>query len=81
MREKRVTESVARQKIKELIWKYWKSLNGEVVGNSTFEKFITNVACNISRMSQRIYQHGDGYGKPNSDTKDLVTLILLEPVN
>jgi hypothetical protein len=81
MRDKSVTESVARQEIKELILKYWTMLNGEVVGHSAFEKYINNVALNVSRMAQRIFQLGDGYGKPDSDTKDLVTSILLEPIN
>ncbi|XP_078159205.1 monoterpene synthase 8, chloroplastic-like isoform X1 [Carex rostrata] len=81
MRDKGVTESVARQEIKELILKYWTMLNGEVVGHSAFEKYINNVALNVSRMAHRIFQLGDGYGKPDSDTKDLITSILLEPVN
>ncbi|XP_078149747.1 monoterpene synthase 8, chloroplastic-like [Carex rostrata] len=82
MRDNGVTESVARQEIKEMILKNWTSLNGEVVGNSDFEKYIVyNVAFNVSRMSQRIYQHGDGYGKAGTDTKNLITSILLEPVH
>jgi isoprene synthase len=80
MRDRSVTESVARQEIKELIWKNWKSLNSEVVGNSAFEKSINNVAFNIARTAQRFYQLGDGYAKPDTDTKDLITKILLEPL-
>ncbi|XP_078167663.1 monoterpene synthase 7, chloroplastic-like [Carex rostrata] len=81
MRDKSVTESVARQGIKELIWKNWKSLNGEVVSNSAFEKSINDVAFNIPCTAQGFYQVGDGFGKPGSHTKELVTKILLEPVN
>ena len=82
MRDNGVTESVARQEIKEMILKNWTSLNGEVVGNSDFEKYIVyNVAFNVSRMSQRIYQHGDGYGKADTHTKNLITSILLDPVH
>ncbi|XP_078161726.1 monoterpene synthase 8, chloroplastic-like [Carex rostrata] len=81
MRDKGVSESVARQEIMEMILKYWTSLNSEVCGNSAFEKYLKNVALNIPRMAQRIYQYGDGYGKPGSDTKNLVTSILLESIN
>lgn len=81
MRDKGATESVAQQEIKELIWKYWKSLNGEVINNSAFEKYFRTVAFNIPRMAQYIYRHGDGYGKPDTDTKDLVTSLLFTPIN
>ncbi|XP_078160847.1 monoterpene synthase 8, chloroplastic-like [Carex rostrata] len=81
MRDKSVTESVARQEIMEMILKYWTSLNGEVYGNSAFEKYFKNVALNIPRMAQRVYQYGDGYGKPCTDMKNLVISILFEPIN
>ncbi|XP_078160848.1 monoterpene synthase 7, chloroplastic-like [Carex rostrata] len=81
MRDKSVTESVARQEITEMILKNWTSLNGKVYGNSTFEKYFKNVALNIPRMAQRFYRYGDGYGKPCSDIKNLVTSILFEPIN
>jgi (-)-alpha-terpineol synthase len=81
MRDKNATESVARHEIKELIRKYWRLLNGVVTGNSAFEKQFRTVAFNIPRTAQCIYQHGDGYGKPDHDTKDLVTTLLFTPVN
>ncbi|XP_078166179.1 monoterpene synthase 7, chloroplastic-like [Carex rostrata] len=81
MHDKRVTESVARQEIKELILKNWTLLNGELVNNYALERYFKNVALNIPRMAQRVYQYGDGYGMPGSDTKNLVTSILLQPIN
>jgi hypothetical protein len=80
MRSKTVTESVARQEIKEQIWKHWASLNGEVIDNSSFQKHFKNVALNISRMSQCIYHRGDGYGNPDKDTKDQVKSLLFDPI-
>lgn len=81
MRDKNVTESVARQGIKELIWKYWRALNGEVTGNSDFEKYFRTVAFNLSRTSHLIYGHDDGYGKPDGDTKDVITSLFFTPIN
>ncbi|KAJ3697486.1 hypothetical protein LUZ61_001191 [Rhynchospora tenuis] len=80
MQQKKVTELVARQEIKNMIWKYWTKLNGEVFGCSDFHKFFRDVALDVPRISQFLYQHDDGYGKPDHETKDKVTLLLLEPI-
>ncbi|KAJ3697488.1 hypothetical protein LUZ61_001193 [Rhynchospora tenuis] len=80
MHHEKVTESVARQKIKDLIWKYWKLLNGEVVGNSAFHKYFRDAALDVPRMAQFLYQNGDGFANPDGETKDQVTLLFLEPV-
>ncbi|KAJ3697484.1 hypothetical protein LUZ61_001189 [Rhynchospora tenuis] len=80
MHHEKVSESVARQKIKDLIWKYWKLLNGEVVGNSAFHKYFRDAALDVPRMAQFLYQHGDGFANPDGETKDQVTLLFLEPV-
>ncbi|KAJ4762472.1 Terpene synthase [Rhynchospora pubera] len=80
MHHENVTESVARGEIMDMIRKYWKLLNGAVLGNSAFHKYFKNACLNISRIAQCIYQHGDGYGKPDSETKDQVTLLLLDPI-
>lgn len=81
MRDKSATEYIARQEIKKLIRKYWTSLNGEIINNSAFGKYLRTVALNIPRMALCFYQHGDGYGKPGRDIKDLVTSLLFTPVN
>ncbi|KAJ4755864.1 Terpene synthase [Rhynchospora pubera] len=76
-----VTESVARKEIKEMIRKYWTLINGETLGNyCAFEKYLKNVACNMTRMAQCNYQHGDGYGKPDRETKDQITSLLFDPI-
>ncbi|KAJ4755862.1 Terpene synthase [Rhynchospora pubera] len=80
IREKKVTESVARQDIRDMILKYWKLMNSQNVGNSVFQEYFRNVALNISRMAQCIYLHGDGYAEPGQETKDRVMSVLLEPI-
>ncbi|KAJ3697490.1 hypothetical protein LUZ61_001195 [Rhynchospora tenuis] len=82
MNDKGVTEFVARKEIKEMISKYWTSINvqGEIIGNSDFEKYFKKVAFNVPRMAQCIYQHGDGYAKPDRETKDQITSLLYEPI-
>ncbi|KAJ3670709.1 hypothetical protein LUZ60_008135 [Juncus effusus] len=80
MHEKGVTEFMAREKIKEMIWQYWKLVNSQVIWNSHLEEYFINVALNIPRMAQCVYQHGDGYGAPNEVTKNRVVSVLFEPI-
>ncbi|XP_078156549.1 monoterpene synthase 7, chloroplastic-like isoform X2 [Carex rostrata] len=80
MRDKRVTESAARQGINEMIWKCWKLLNSENVGDSAFHEHCRNVILNIVRMTQCYYGSGDGYGDPGHKTKERVISLLLEPI-
>ncbi|KAJ4791141.1 Terpene synthase [Rhynchospora pubera] len=83
MNDKGVTEFIARKDIKEMIWKYWTLINvqGEIIGNSDFEKYFKKVAFNVPRMAQCIYQHGDGYGNPDCETKDQINSLLFDPIN
>ncbi|KAK8923880.1 hypothetical protein KSP39_PZI019653 [Platanthera zijinensis] len=81
MKEKNVSESVARDYIKYLIKKYWKLLNKELATTNSinlepFKRVITY----IPRMAQCMYQHGDGHGDPNLDTRDRVISLLINPI-
>ncbi|KAJ4755865.1 Terpene synthase [Rhynchospora pubera] len=80
MRDKNVTELVARKEINEMIWKYWKLINAEIMSNCAFGKYLKNTASNIARMAQCIYQNGDGYGMPDGETKDQISKLLFEPI-
>ncbi|XP_078157514.1 monoterpene synthase 8, chloroplastic-like isoform X2 [Carex rostrata] len=80
MRDNRVTESTARQGINEMIWKCWKLLNSENVGDSALHEHYTNVLQNIIRMAQCFYGNGDGYGDPGHKTKERVISLLLNPI-
>ncbi|KAK8964205.1 hypothetical protein KSP40_PGU021926 [Platanthera guangdongensis] len=71
MKEKNVSESVARDYIKYLIKKYWKLVNQEMtINNSINLEPFKRVITYIPRMAQCMYQHGDGHGDPNLDTRD-----------
>ncbi|KAJ4762475.1 Terpene synthase [Rhynchospora pubera] len=80
MRDKNVTELVALKEINEMIWKYWKLINAEIMSNCAFGKYLKNTASNIARMAQCIYQNGDGYGMPDGETKDQISKLLFEPI-
>ncbi|KAG6511234.1 terpene synthase 10-like [Zingiber officinale] len=80
MHEKGVSEKVARRKIRELIRKYWKELNGSLNWDSPLEEYFKNIAANIPRAAQFFYQDGDGYGKEDGETKAQIISLLLEPI-
>ncbi|KAJ3693008.1 hypothetical protein LUZ60_012103 [Juncus effusus] len=80
MHERGVTELMAREKIKEMIWQYWELLNSEYTWNSSFEEYYANFALDVTRMAQCIYQYGDGYGEQDRETKDRVISVLFEPI-
>ncbi|KAK8923874.1 hypothetical protein KSP39_PZI019655 [Platanthera zijinensis] len=80
MKEKNVSESVARDYIKCLITKYWKLLNNELATNSIYLDPFKRVIINIPRMAQCMFQNGDGLGDPNLHTREKVISLLIEPI-
>ncbi|XP_042388802.1 terpene synthase 10-like [Zingiber officinale] len=81
MHDKGVSEEVARRKIRELMRKYWRELNGSLSWNSPLEEYFKNIAVNIPRSANFFYGNGDGFGKElEGETKSQITLLLLEPV-
>ncbi|KAL0921621.1 hypothetical protein M5K25_008711 [Dendrobium thyrsiflorum] len=80
MNETKFSESVARDHIRHLIKKYWKLLNAEYISNFNLEDSFKRYALNLPRMSQCMYQHGDGYGKPICETRDRIISLLIKPI-
>ncbi|KAL0921622.1 hypothetical protein M5K25_008712 [Dendrobium thyrsiflorum] len=80
MNETNVSESAARDHIRHLIKKYWKLLNAEYNSDFRLEDSYKRYALNFPRMSQCLYQHGDGFGKANHDTKDRIIILLIKPI-
>ncbi|KAJ0751706.1 putative geranyl diphosphate diphosphatase [Helianthus annuus] len=61
MKEKNIkSEEDGRKQIMELIQTSWKELNEALVAPNIFPFSIVNVALNMSRASQVVYQHDDG---------------------
>ncbi|KAM7530149.1 hypothetical protein LguiB_033559 [Lonicera macranthoides] len=85
MHETGASEDEAREHIKYLISETWKKIN-EVhhqhqVLNSSFNKVFNGIAMNLARMAQCIYQHGDGHGIEDQETKDCVFALVIDPIN
>jgi hypothetical protein len=79
MKEKGVSQEVARQHVEDLIRDAWKRLNEECMSTTTTHP-IVQVSLDIARISQFFYQYGDGYGSPGRETKERVLKLIVENV-
>nr|XP_033513829.1 (-)-alpha-terpineol synthase-like isoform X2 [Nicotiana tomentosiformis] len=81
MNEKKVSEEDAHQHIRLLISETWKKLNeAHNVAAHPFPKMFIWSAMNLARMAQCMYQHGDGHGGHNSETKNHIMALLFESI-
>lgn len=79
MHETGVSEEDACEHIRYLISVTWKKMNKDLVTKSPFSNTFIAIAMNLARMAQCFYQHGDGFGIPNHETKDRVLSLLIQP--
>ncbi|PKU86778.1 terpene synthase 10-like [Dendrobium catenatum] len=80
MKEKNVSESIARDYIKCLITIYWKKLNQECTTISKLWEPFRNALVGFPRTAQCFYQHRDGYAESNHETKDQINCIIIEQI-
>ncbi|XP_022635426.1 isoprene synthase, chloroplastic isoform X2 [Vigna radiata var. radiata] len=79
MHETGLTEENARQYFKTLMEKEWKNLNKYLIMDSIFPKSFVQVVINLVRSGHFIYQHGDGFGRQNTITKNIIMSVLMYP--
>ncbi|KAF5442391.1 hypothetical protein F2P56_035054 [Juglans regia] len=76
-----VDEDDAREYIRSLISATWKKMNKEqLILTSPLSKIYVESAINLARMAQCTYQHGDGHGVQDGDTKDRILSLLVRPI-
>ena len=81
MHESGASEDDAREYIKHMISETWKKMNEDVsIENSVFSNTFIGIAMNLARMAQCVYQHGDGHGAQDRETKDRVLSLLINPI-
>ncbi|KAJ0017566.1 hypothetical protein Pint_11409 [Pistacia integerrima] len=78
MHETGASEEEAREHIKEMIVVAWMKMNRDRLGNPHFAEFVTT-AMSISRMSQCVYQYGDGHGIQDT-SKDRIMSLFVDPI-
>ncbi|PIN14252.1 Alpha-farnesene synthase [Handroanthus impetiginosus] len=81
VREANVTEKEAQEHIRNIITESWKKINGLFIRScSHSEKSMIKCIVNGARVANFIYQNGDGFGVPDTDTRDKVLSCLIEPL-
>ncbi|OVA03030.1 Terpene synthase [Macleaya cordata] len=80
MNETGASEEVAREYIKHLINETWKKMNEEQHRDSKFTRSFNLIAVNLARMSECVFQYGDGLGVQDRATKAQVLSLLVEPI-
>ncbi|XP_056159826.1 (E,E)-alpha-farnesene synthase-like isoform X4 [Syzygium oleosum] len=82
MREKNVSEDVAREHIKGLINRAWKSINAHCFDNdkTPFLRRFVDVSVNTARAAHMLYQFGDGFGVQDGDIGRQILSTVIEPL-
>ncbi|KAL2460387.1 cineole-1 [Abeliophyllum distichum] len=80
MNETAASEDDARKHVKFVISETWKKLNKDGGADCPFSQTFIEIAKNTGRMSQYMYQYGDGHGMSNSETKDRILALVFEPI-
>ncbi|CAL5431425.1 unnamed protein product [Camellia sinensis] len=73
-------ENDAHEHMKYLIGETWKKMNEDGAANCLFTKTFIGNAMNLARMTQCMYQYGDGFGAPGKETKYRVLSLVVNPV-
>lgn len=80
MNETGASEDESRKHIRFLICETWKKINKGRGANCPFSQTFIEIAVNLARMAQYMYQYGDGHGIQNRETKDRILALLFEPI-
>ncbi|KAJ4905855.1 hypothetical protein Rs2_09513 [Raphanus sativus] len=83
MNETGVSEGEARMHVQKMINEMWDEMNYEKIENhsSLIPRDFAETVMNLARMSQCIYQYGDGHGCPEkSKINDRIMSLLFSPI-
>ncbi|KAK8603078.1 hypothetical protein V6N13_085275 [Hibiscus sabdariffa] len=80
MYENEASEEEAREHVKKLIETAWKKINEEQMAESPFSRTFIEIAMDLARVSQLMYQNGDGHAIEDGDTKDRVLSLFVNPI-
>ncbi|XP_057961479.1 (E,E)-alpha-farnesene synthase-like [Malania oleifera] len=81
MREGNASEEKARQHIKDMISSTWRKINEQCMAlqSSPLLQPFAGCATNIARVAYCIYQHGDGFGVQDRETKEQILSLFIKP--
>ncbi|KAL9668852.1 hypothetical protein QQ045_006392 [Rhodiola kirilowii] len=80
MNDTGASEEAACGHIKTLVTEGWKKLNGSVMEERILSAAGVERLLNFVRGAHCFYQHGDGYGNQDGETKRLMSQLLFDPI-
>uniref|UniRef100_A0A7N0RI97 Uncharacterized protein n=1 Tax=Kalanchoe fedtschenkoi TaxID=63787 RepID=A0A7N0RI97_KALFE len=80
MKDTGATEAIACAHMKDLIQKCWQKMNCFKSQNMPQAKSFVKLGMNLGRVSQCVYQYGDGHGAPDTRSKSRVMSLLINPI-
>ncbi|EOX92383.1 Myrcene synthase, chloroplastic, putative isoform 1 [Theobroma cacao] len=80
MHETGFSKEEARHYIRNLIDATWKMMNENRIAQSPFSQTFIQIALNLARMAQCMYQYGDGHGIEVNETNNRVLSLLVLPI-
>ena len=80
MKENGSTYEEACEKFKSMAANAWKDINKECLNPTMVPMPLLMRAVNFARVIEVLYQHRDGYTNSTHETKDRISLVLVEPI-
>ncbi|KAL7126907.1 hypothetical protein ABFS83_14G218100 [Erythranthe nasuta] len=74
------SEEDSRSYIKNLIGSTWKKINKDVLTNNEYSRDFITTSINYARASLCMYQHGDGHGTGNIESKKRILSLVIDPI-
>lgn len=79
MKEKGVSEEIARNRIKSIIANAWKKINYQLITQSPVLQPYLKYSTNIARVAHVVYHNGDGVTNADGMTRNQVMELLSDP--
>ena len=83
MNETGGSEKEAREYVRHLVDELWKKLNDEYDDEKrvSTQAIIGGMSKNLARISQYMYQYGDGRFIDHNKTKESIVSLLVHPIS
>ncbi|KAJ8765373.1 hypothetical protein K2173_012070 [Erythroxylum novogranatense] len=81
MHETGASEEESREHIRYLIRETWKMMNKEATSDSSFSRDFLRMCMNFGKVTHCFYQHEDGFGIVDRESKDRFLALLVQPAS